>query len=151
MPASINVHSIAAELDPDEPPLDRVRAKPLGPLIGARDLGATIYELQPGDRVSPYHYELGNEEWLVVLDGRPTVRQPDGEMMLALWDLVCFPEGPDGAHAILNRTEAPVRVMILSTLQTPAIAVQLDSRKIGLWPPGKLFREEDAVDFWEGE
>jgi hypothetical protein len=41
--------------------------------------------------------------------------------------------------------------MVISTLQAPAIAVQLDSRKIGIWPPGKLFREADAVDFWEGE
>jgi len=151
VPASVNVLKVAAEHDPSEPPLDRTKARVLGPMIGARDLGATIYQLAPGDRVSPYHYELGNEEWLLVLAGHPTVRQPDGEAVLAPWDLVCFPDGPDGAHAIANRTEEPVRLMVISTVQSPAIAVQLDSAKIGIWPPGKLFRDADAVDFWEGE
>jgi uncharacterized cupin superfamily protein len=151
MERAVNVLSLAAEHDPEQPPFDRTRAKPLGPLIGAQHLGATVYELGPGDRVAPYHYELGNEEWLLVLSGYPTVRRPDGEVALAPWDMVCFPEGPEGAHAIINRTEATVRVMIISSVQVPAIAVQLDSGKIGIWPPGKLFRETDAVEFWEGE
>jgi uncharacterized cupin superfamily protein len=147
----INVLSVAAEHDPSEPPFDRTKAKPLGPVIGAEALGATVYELGPGDRVAPYHYELGNEEWLLVLAGHPTVRHPDGETALEPWDVVCFPEGPDGAHAIANRTGEPARVMVISTVQAPAIAVQVDSDKIGIWPPGKLFRQGDAVEFWEGE
>jgi uncharacterized cupin superfamily protein len=151
MRPAVNVLSVATEHDPDEPPFDRTRAKPLGPTIGAQALGATIYELDPGDRVAPYHYELGNEEWLLVLSGYPTVRRPDGDITLAPWDVVCFPDGPEGAHAIINRTEDLVRVMIVSTVQAPAIAVQVDSGKIGVWPPGKLFREGDAVEFWEGE
>ena len=41
--------------------------------------------------------------------------------------------------------------MIFSTKKAPAIAVYPDSDKIGVWPPGKLFRLSDAVDYWEGE
>jgi hypothetical protein len=26
-----------------------------------------------------------------------------------------------------------------------------DSAKVGAWPPGKLFRLADAVDYWDGE
>jgi uncharacterized cupin superfamily protein len=147
----LNVLEVTAGHDPSEPLFDRIRARPLGPLIGAQALGATIYELDPGDRVSPYHYELGNEEWLFVLAGHPTVRHPDGEIPLEPWDVICFPEGPAGSHSIVNRSAESARVMVISTLQAPAIAVQVDSRKIGIWPPGKLFREVDAVDFWEGE
>ena len=31
------------------------------------------------------------------------------------------------------------------------MAVYPDSSKVGFWPPGKLFRLDDAVDYWDGE
>ena len=51
----------------------------LGPLVGASRVAATIYELPSGESTWPYHYEYGSEEWLLVLDGRPTLRHPEGE------------------------------------------------------------------------
>ena len=52
------------------------RAARLGPRLGAEKLGASVYELQPGERSFPYHYEYGAEEWLLVVAGRPTLRVP---------------------------------------------------------------------------
>ena len=66
-------------------------------------------------------------------------------------DVVCFPDGPEGAHKATNRRRDTARIVILSTKHDPAIAVYPDSDKIGVWPPGKLFRAGDAVDYWEGE
>ena len=86
-----------------------------------------------------------------MLAGRPTVRTPDGERELDPWDAVCFPAGADGAHKVTNRGEEPARVGMLSTKNDPGIAVYPDSNKVGAWPPGKLFRIDDAVDYWEGE
>ena len=40
---------------------------------------------------------------------------------------------------------------MLSTRNEPGIAVYPDSNKVGAWPPGKLFRIDDAVDYWDGE
>src|SRR5439155_12347310 len=37
-----------------------------------------------------YHYEY-DDEWLIVLEGRPTVRHPGGEEELDPGDIVCFP------------------------------------------------------------
>ncbi len=62
--------------------------------IGAERLGATLYELGPGERIWPYHYESANEEWLLVVSGAPTLRSPDGERVLRAGDVVCFPTGP---------------------------------------------------------
>ena len=62
-----------------------------GPSIGAEQLGGSVYDLDPGESVCPYHYEHPEEEWLLVLAGRPTLRDPDGEHELAEGDLVCFP------------------------------------------------------------
>ena len=64
---------------------------------------------------------------------------------------MCFLEGPDGAHKVTNRTEEPVRILMLSTKAKTAMAVYPDSNKVGVWPLGKLFRIEDAVDYWDGE
>jgi quercetin dioxygenase-like cupin family protein len=76
----------------------RWRAQTIGPVLGATMLGATVYELPPGQKSFPYHYEYGTEEWLLVVAGRPTLRTPEGEQELEAGDVVCFPEGPDGAH-----------------------------------------------------
>jgi hypothetical protein len=40
---------------------------------------------------------------------------------------------------------------MVSTKTEPSVAVYPDSGKLGVWPPGKLFRLEDAVDYWVGE
>ena len=82
----------------------RWRAQMIGPVLGATMLGATVYELPPGQKSFPYHYEYGTEEWLLVVGGRPTLRTPEGEQELEAGDVVCFPEGPDGAHQVRNGT-----------------------------------------------
>jgi uncharacterized cupin superfamily protein len=123
----------------------------VGPLIGGVALGASVYVLNEGQSVCPYHYEYGNEEWLLVLDGRPLLRHPDGEPELEPGDVVCFREGPEGAHKVTNHRRETARIAIVSTKHDPSIAVYPDSDKIGVWPPGKLFRAGDAVDYWDGE
>jgi uncharacterized cupin superfamily protein len=146
-----NIYDAAPVGDPGDPPGYRSRALRLGPIIGAAQLGASVYDLDPGDSVCPYHYEHPEEEWLLVWDGRPTLRVPDGEHELSPGDLVCFLEGPDGAHKVTNGTEEPVRIVMFSTKAKTAMAVYPDSNKVGIWPLGKLFRIDDAVDYWDGE
>ena len=92
----------------------------LGPLLGADRLDATVVDLDPGEGSEPYHYVYGREEWLLVLAGTPTLRHPQGEDHLEAGDLVCFPEGPAGAHRLLNRGESVVRALFLSTTGVPA-------------------------------
>jgi uncharacterized cupin superfamily protein len=147
----VNLFEVAVEGDGADPAGYRARMARFGPVIGAEQLGGSVYELDPGESVCPYHYEHPEEEWLLVLTGRPTLRDPDGEHVLAEGDLVCFPEGPDGAHKVTNRTEEPARILMLSTKARTAVAVYPDSGKVGVWPLGKLFRLADAVDYWDGE
>jgi uncharacterized cupin superfamily protein len=124
-----NVRS-TVEYDP-EPEGYRSGYAKLHPEIGAQTLFGGLFELPPGQSGRPYHYE-SSEEWLVVLEGRPTVRHPGGEDELAPGDLVCFPAGPDGAHKITNRGEATARIVLVSTRTSPAVAVYPDSDKIGV-------------------
>jgi uncharacterized cupin superfamily protein len=122
---------------------------------GLRCLGASLYELPEGQWTFPYHYHHGVEEWLYVVAGAPVLRDPSGERVLAPGDLVGFPSGPDGAHAI----RGPGRVVIFSgavSAEAASVSVYPDSDKLGVRPsgggPDRLdFRRADAVDYWEGE
>ena len=146
-----NLNDAAPEYDPSDPEGYRAGADRIGPLLGAEQLGLSVYELPPGQSVCPYHYEVGFEEWLLVLAGTPTLRTPEGEEELRPWDAVFFPDGEEGAHKVTNRTEETVRVAILSNKTSPGVAVYPDSDKLGVWPQNKLFRLGDAVDYWDGE
>jgi uncharacterized cupin superfamily protein len=127
----------------------------VGKDIGAELLGATVYELEPGNRLCPYHTHHANEEWLVVLRGEPTLRTPDEEQTLAEGDVVCFPRGKEGAHQVSNRTDAPIRVLMLSTMIQPDVVEYLDSGKIGArGAKGERImfaRPGPDLDYYDGE
>ena len=93
----------------------------LGRQAGAERLGASLYELPPGQAAWPYHSHLANEELLIVVRGRPQLRGPDGWRPLAEGELVSFPVGERGAHQIVNRTDEPVRVLLVSEMNAPDI------------------------------
>ena len=147
----INVLDAALEPGPDAPRGYRVRGTQVGPMLGALMLGASIYELDPGESVAPYHCEYGNEEWLLVLTGRPTLSRRDGERVLEPGDIMAFPDGPAGAHKVTNHTSTTVRIAMLSTMDEPAITVFEDSGKLVLKPLRKVFRDADAIGYWDGE
>jgi uncharacterized cupin superfamily protein len=149
--SDVNLFDAELTWDEGDPPGYNCGYLRVGPLIGATDLGLTVYELPPGQSICPYHYEFGFDEWLIVLVGKPTLRSPDGEQELREWDLAFFPDGEEGAHKVINRTEEHVRVAILSNKQLPSAAVYPDSNKLGVWPSNKIFRIGDAVDYYDGE
>ena len=127
------------------------RRQHVGPLVGSERIGASVYELDEGQQTFPYHFHHGVEEWLLVLDGTPTLRAPGGKRALRWGDLVCFPSGPEGAHAV----RGPGRIVIFSTGRRPSVSVYPDSDKVGVRGAGEEehldFRRGDAVDYWEGE
>jgi hypothetical protein len=78
-----------------------------------------------------------------------TLRHPEGQDVLAVGDMVVFPEGPDGAHQLINESAAATRVLILSTMREPYGCAYPDSGKLSTL--GGVFRIGDAVDYWDGE
>ena len=155
VPRKVNLFSAPVDERPERPDGYGIAYARLGPQIDASKVGATVYELPPGESSFPYHYEYGCEEWLLVVAGRPTLRHPAGEDELEPGDLVCFPEGPEGAHKVTNATDETVRIMILSTKAFPAVAVYPDSDKVGIFTEDEaddvMVRRESDVDYWDGE
>lgn len=151
----INIAEPDFEYDAEDPDGFRAGMARLGEALGAKESGASVYELAPGQAVCPYHYEVGEEEWLLVLAGNPTLRHPEGSEELAPWDVVCFPRGPEGAHAIRNETEQSARVLMFSTVVVPTATVYPDSDKVGIWTGDPetdvLVKRASAVGYYEGE
>jgi uncharacterized cupin superfamily protein len=123
--------------------------------LGAELLGGSLYELEAGDRLGPFHTHHANEEWVIVVRGRPTLRTSEGERELREGDVACFPRGKEGAHQVSNRTDEPIRVLMLSSLILPEIVEYLDSGKIGARnAKGErimLGRPGPMLDYWDGE
>ena len=151
----VNIAEPPFAYDTDDPDGFRGGMFRFGSLVGAEQLGTSVYELPPGQSICPYHYEYAEEEWLLVLIGHPTVRDPDGETELEPWDVVMFETGPKGAHGIYNRTEEPVRVMMYSTVQHPAATVYPDSDKIAVWTGNRdddaIVERSSKVEYFHGE
>ena len=75
-------------------------------VFGAEDTGASVYDLPPGQALCPYHYEYGEEEWALVLEGTARLRTPEGTEAIGPMELAFFPKGPEGAHMVRNDTDA---------------------------------------------
>jgi uncharacterized cupin superfamily protein len=149
-----NLFRASFETDPTDPEGYHVGMDRFGAKIGAKEIGGSAYELPPGQSICPYHYEY-SEEWLIVLEGTPTLRQPSGESVLEPGEVVCFPPGPEGAHKVTNRTDEVVRMLMLSAERPPHVAVYPDSDKIGVFPGNRddniMVRRDSNVDYYDRE
>jgi uncharacterized cupin superfamily protein len=126
--------------------------------VGAQRLGLSLWEVPPGQAAYPYHAHLGEEELVVVLEGRPSLRTPDGWRELEQGEVVSFLRGEQGAHQIVNRSDGVIRFLAFSTNGDPDIVLQPDSGKVGAFerqPDGGglriWLRRQDEVDYYDGE
>ena len=115
----------------------RHAATAVGERLGARRIGAGVYQAEAGSPIWPYHYHHGVEEWVYVMSGAPVLREPAGEQALTPGDLVCFPSGHVGAHTV----KGPGRFVIFATGHqvAPYMSVYPDSDKAS-GPEGILLR-----------
>jgi uncharacterized cupin superfamily protein len=141
--------------DPTDPEGFKAGLFRMGPQLGATETGTSLYELPPGQALCPYHYEHGEEEWLLVVEGRPHLRTPDGMEQLGRFDVVFFPKGPEGAHKIWNETDEPAHVLMWSSVVYPTVTVYPDSDKVGVWTADKaddlMVERSSGVDYYRGE
>ena len=152
---NVRIEELTFVWDPADPDGFRIGQARLGAELGARRTGATVYELPPGQAVCPFHYEHGEEEWLLVLDGRPSVRTPEGTRELAPRDLMFFPTGPTGAHQVRNDSAETARLVMWSEVVWPTATVYPDSDKVGVYvgegEESLVFRRASAVEYFDGE
>ena len=151
----LNVANPEFVYDPDDAEGFRSGMFRVGHQVGAERTGTSLYEVPPRQSICPYHYENPEEEWLLVLSGRPTLRHPEGSEQLEPWDIIFFPAGPAGAHRVQNDTEETVRVLMFSNVIHPSVTVYPDSDKVGVWVGSPeidaLLPRSSAVGYYTGE
>jgi uncharacterized cupin superfamily protein len=113
----------------DEPWQGGVRTRRLG---RGEILGVTLHELPPKTEGGPYHFHHGNEEMLIVLRGRPTLRTPDGERTLEEGEVVVFKRGAQGAHKCRNQTAEPARYVVISNNASPDAVEYPDTNQLSV-------------------
>lgn len=138
----------------------RFRRKKLAAADDGDMLGASLYELPPGERSWPYHFHTGNEEALYVLAGKGTLRL-DGETHdLSPGVYAAFPADESGAHRVINDEDVVLRYLMISTMRDPDVTVYPDRNRVGVFagaaPGGEderivsgYWNREDAVEYWE--
>jgi uncharacterized cupin superfamily protein len=151
----VNISDPEFVYDPSDPEGYKAGMFRFGRQLGAEQTGTSVYELPPGQAICPYHYEYGEEEWLLVLSGRPSLRTPEGISTLEPMDVVFFPKGPAGAHQLRNETDDPVRVLMWSQIVHPSATAYPDSDKVGIWTgvegENVLVVRSSNVDYYHGE
>jgi uncharacterized cupin superfamily protein len=144
--------------EPREHPGFRCLRARLSRQAGCERLGLSLGQLPPGEAAYPYHYHYAEEELLLVLTGRPSLRTPDGWRELDEGEIVPFLRGEQGGHQLVNRTQETVRFLAFSTSGDPDVVIYPDSGKLGAFerlPQGgglrAMFRLADTVDYHSGE
>jgi uncharacterized cupin superfamily protein len=156
-----NVFSDAFDLGSDQPGFSWNRIQ-LARRLGGDKLGASVFELPPGQRSFPYHFHHANEELLLVLSGEVVLRTPDGTQTMGPGDAELFQVGAAGAHQVSNESAQPARFIMFSTMVEPEIAEYPDSGNVGVFAgraPGAageatLWRYLDGAaerDYFHGE
>jgi uncharacterized cupin superfamily protein len=150
----------AGDWDDPYPPMEGWNTHVKRLVRPGNDLRMSLYEVLPGQTQCPYHFHHNDDELILVLRGRPTLRTPDGERELAPGDFVHFPKGAAGAHQVFNRTDEPARYVVGSSTASLEICEYPDSGKIAAFSRlesqrGKrlmsVHRLDDAVDYMDGE
>jgi len=157
--ANANVFDPDFDADQEREGFSYRRAK-IGWQAGAEKLGASLYEIPPGQATFPYHAHTANEEMLIVLEGNPSLRSSKGWRQLERGEVVAFPTGEEGAHQVANFSEQPVRVLVLSTMIAPDVNLYPDTNRLmaATRAPGgagegfqETYRRAEAGEYWEGE
>jgi uncharacterized cupin superfamily protein len=136
----------------------RSRRARIGYELGSELIGCSLWELPAGEAAYPYHFHYADEELVIVLTGRPTLRTPEGVRELEPGEALRFGLGEEGAHQIINRSEESVTFLAVSSHGRPDVIVYPDSDKIGVGerlPRGgglrAFFKRDDGVGYFDGE
>jgi uncharacterized cupin superfamily protein len=131
----------------DWPDEDGVRGERLLERAPGDRLRSAVWELDPGKASGQYHVHHATEELLIVLRGRPTLRTPEGERQLEEGDVVHFPSGPEGAHQVLNKSDAAVRFLMAASHSNLDVIEYLDDSQVVVWTAAESPQQRKPLFF----
>jgi len=82
--------------------------RPLGDLFGLSSFGVNLTRLAPGGESALRHAHIKQDEFVFILEGRPTLVTDAGRTALAPGMCAGFKGGTGDAHHLVNETDADV-------------------------------------------
>lgn len=122
--------------------------RPLGDLFGLKNFGVNLTRLAPGGESALLHRHTRQDEFIYILEGRPTLVTESGEATLEPGMCAGFPAAGE-AHQLVNRTDQPVVYLEIGD-RTPGDegSYPRDDLKAVLGPDGKwLFTRKDGTPY----
>ncbi|MCC6137950.1 MAG: cupin domain-containing protein [Bdellovibrionaceae bacterium] len=142
------------------------RGRRLGAQVGAKAIGSSYIEVDPGKQAFPNHFHTSNEEAVFVIEGKGHVRIGKEEIEITTGDYIAFPVVPDHAHSIRNTSQLVLKLLCISTLHNVEVVGYPDSKKMGIFamPDASkglvggsspwvrmMITDQPSVDYYEGE
>ena len=112
-PVAIHARNAAPRTKPSnypEPFFSRMAGRekrPLGDLFCLKNFGVNLTRLAPGGESALLHRHTRQDEFIYILEGRPTLVTESGETVLEPGMCAGFPAGGE-AHQLVNRTDEEV-------------------------------------------
>ncbi|HKA31771.1 MAG TPA: cupin domain-containing protein [Candidatus Binatia bacterium] len=82
--------------------------RPLGDLFGLGNFGVNLTTLAPGAASALRHAHSKQDEFIFILEGRPTLHTDEGRTTLSPGMCAGFKAGTGNGHRLLNETEEEV-------------------------------------------
>jgi len=96
--------------------------RPLGDLFGLTNFGVNLTRLAPGGSSALRHAHAKQDEFVYILEGRPTLHTDQGKVQLAPGSCAGFKAGTGDAHRLVNETGEDVVYLEVGD-RTPGDAV----------------------------
>jgi uncharacterized cupin superfamily protein len=150
-PLAIRATEVAPRRKPSnypEPFFSRMAGRekrPLGDVFGVTNFGVNLTRLVPGGESALLHRHSGQDEFIYILEGEPTLITDVGEVTLGPGMCAGFPaQGP--AHQLVNRSDRDVLYLEIGDRSSgDEGSYPDDDLKAVLGPDGKwLFSHKDG-------
>ncbi len=107
--------------------------RPLGDVFGLRNFGVNWTRLEPGAATALRHHHSKQDEFVFVLEGRPTLITNDGEFLLEPGTCAGFAAGDGNGHQVVNRSADPVVLLEVGD-RTPGDVAEYPDDDLALVP-----------------
>ena len=109
----------AEERQPYPAPWDKALAgkfrTTLGDALGLTQFGVGLTRLAPGAISALRHWHTGEDEFIYIVSGQPTLVCDSGEQQLEAGHVAGFPAGGGDGHRLENRTDSDVLFIEVGT------------------------------------
>jgi len=149
--AAVMARDVAPRTKPSNYPepfasrMARREKRVLGDLFGLRNFGVNLTRLAPGGESALLHRHTVQDEFVYILEGRPTLVTEHGESELQPGMCAGFPAAGE-AHQLVNRTDADVVYLeIGDRLPGDGASYPRDDLKAGMGADGRwVFTRKDG-------